>query len=461
MDRMNVCICFSPDWREYVLVQMFALFTNNPCKIKVYLISDGLEPIDLSYFESLCRNFGNECEYFDLNDFFTRKIGNKNVHPRFTKYTLFRLSIPFLIGDDRVLYLDADTLVVGDIREMYFRDMDKLIYGAVDTGINKNHRLRVGIKQDSTYVNGGVLLFDLKKVRDGRYGERWLELAKIRRFPIVDQDIVNLTLQGKIGEIGPEYNCSLSTSLVVDDVKIHHFAGPKQPWIEKLPNYHVWKEWENLYEVSDKRACPEFKELIPRVIYYGWFGGKPKPQNVLDCIDSWSVTGYEIVELNESNCDVRETQFTSDAYDQGKFAYVADYFRMKAMYEHGGITLDGDVRLVRTLDRFLAHRFFSGQEINEKVLITATMGSEKGHPLVKLILDYYNAKTFAPVPNTQFITELFKLFIQKRVNGKIILENDVHLYPQSYFCSFDHKKLRVIENQGAFAYHLFNGSWKK
>lgn len=461
MDRMNVCICFSPDWKDHVLVQMFALFTNNPCKIKVYLISEGLEPVDISYFENLCQNFGNECEYFDLSDFFTRKIGNVNVNKRFTKYTLFRLSIPFLIGDDRLLYLDADTLVVGDIREFYFRPLDRLLYGAVDTGINKQHRLKVGIPKESKYVNGGVLLFDLKKVRNGRYGEKWLELAKTRRFPIVDQDIINLTLQGKIGEIGPEYNCSLSTSLNVQNVKIYHFAGPKQPWIEHLPNYHIWKEWEDKYHNDPKRAKSQVNEKIPRVIYYGWFGGGLKPSKILDCIDSWAITGYDIVELNESNCDVRETRFTSDAYDQGKFAYVADYFRMKAMYEHGGITLDADVRLVRTLDRFLCHRFFSGQEINEKVLITATMGSEKNHPLVKLILDYYNAKTFVPVPNTQFITELFKLFVQKRVNGKIILENDVHLYPQSYFCSFDHKKMRVIEVPNAYSYHLFNGSWKK
>ena len=58
--------------------------------------------------------------------------------------------------------------------------------------------------------------------------------------------------------------------------------------------------------------------MIPKVIHYCWFGGNPKPKDVLKCIDSWKryLPDYKIIEWNEGNYDVNKCQYMADAYKE-------------------------------------------------------------------------------------------------------------------------------------------------
>ena len=64
--------------------------------------------------------------------------------------------------------------------------------------------------------------------------------------------------------------------------------------------------------------------MIPKIIHYCWFGGKPKPQKVLDYIDGWRRVNpdYEIKEWNETNFDVNSCHFTKESYALGCYAFV-------------------------------------------------------------------------------------------------------------------------------------------
>ena len=104
--------------------------------------------------------------------------------------------------------------------------------------------------------------------------------------------------------------------------------------------------------------------MIPKVIHYCWFGGNPLPITARDCIESWrlSCPDYEIIEWNESNFDVNAIPYTAGAYKDKKWAYVTDYARLKIVYEHGGIYLDTDVEVLKSLDPFLEHKAFFGTQ---------------------------------------------------------------------------------------------------
>ena len=466
--QMNICICLGPDWADKVLVQSHAIFRTQSRRVKLYLVSEQLTDADIQPFKELAKQFNHSVEYVDLERFFKKKFhGNKQHTARFTKYTLYRLAVPFVINETRILYLDADTLVQKDLSSLYDMDLGgNFIAGAVDTGIAPSYMRKYGMNPTNPYINAGVILMDLAKIRTVRIGEKWVSLARTRRYPCNDQDIINVSLGGKIKIIPPVYNCSLSTKtdVPIPDIVIMHYAGVKDPWVANLPNAHLWDSAEELYHAHRIASTPVSNDIINRVICYGWFGRSPKPPKIQSCIDSWKICGYEVIELNEDTCDVNETEFTKLAYSTKKYAYVADYFRMKAMYERGCITLDADVQLLKPLDAFLKHRFFSGQEINDKILITAVMGAEKGHPIVRMILEYYQIMEFnpaRPAPNTGFITEILKLFVKERTNRGIVLHGGGFLYPQSYFCNFDHKKMRVIHSKDSHAVHHFQGSWKK
>ena len=84
---------------------------------------------------------------------------------------------------------------------------------------------------------------------------------------------------------------------------------------------------------------------MQKYIHLVWFGGKPYTKLTKKCIKSWEkyLPDFEIIEWNENNVDLNECPFIKEAYENKKWAFVADYVRTKAIYEMGGIYLDTDI----------------------------------------------------------------------------------------------------------------------
>ncbi|WP_435235558.1 glycosyltransferase family 32 protein [Psychromonas sp. PT13] len=89
---------------------------------------------------------------------------------------------------------------------------------------------------------------------------------------------------------------------------------------------------------------------IPKKIHYCWFGGD-KPELVLKCIKNWreKQPDYEIKEWNESNIP-HDFKYVNNALSLNHYAFASDYIRVWALYVHGGIYLDTDVEIVKSLD---------------------------------------------------------------------------------------------------------------
>ncbi len=105
-------------------------------------------------------------------------------------------------------------------------------------------------------------------------------------------------------------------------------------------------------------------EHIPKKIHYMWLGGKNIPRNLQKCIDSWKryCPDYEIVCWNEDNYDISKVPYMKHAYEAKIYGFVPDYARIDILYQYGGIYLDTDVELVRSLDDLLTLEAFCGVE---------------------------------------------------------------------------------------------------
>lgn len=93
---------------------------------------------------------------------------------------------------------------------------------------------------------------------------------------------------------------------------------------------------------------------IPKKIHYCWFGKGEKPKIVKMCIESWreKLPEYEIKEWNEENFDISINNYVKQAYEAKKYAFVSDYVRLYALYIEGGIYMDTDVEVLKSLDEF-------------------------------------------------------------------------------------------------------------
>ncbi len=135
---------------------------------------------------------------------------------------------------------------------------------------------------------------------------------------------------------------------------------------------------------------------IPPVLHYCWFGRQALPDRYKEYIDSWRryCPDYEIIEWNEDNCDIGETAFTKEAYEAGKFGFVPDYFRLKIIYENGGIYLDTDIELLKNLDDLRYNEGYCGLQCPGEAACGLGFGAVKGNRVVESLMERYKQMHF-------------------------------------------------------------------
>ena len=210
--------------------------------------------------------------------------------------------------------------------------------------------------------------------------------------------------------------------------------------------------------------------MIPKVINYCWFGGNPKPKEIIDCINSWKkiCPDYEIIEWNESNFDISINSYVKEAYDNKKWAFVSDYARLWIIYKYGGIYLDTDVKLIKNIDDILEYELFLCSEDNEHIATGLGFGAKPNNKYVKKMLDDYNNVHFiydgkmdltpCPVRNT----ESLKLFLNniKDKSLKQIVDNCVY-FPKEFFNPKNPITGDFDITENTYGIHLYLGTWVK
>lgn len=137
-----------------------------------------------------------------------------NYNSRWSYMAMMRAALWKVLREHRVLSLDCDTIVDGDISYLWNLPMDDYYLAGGREPAKSNGRL---------YVNMGVIMFNLKKLRDGK-GEEIVHALNTRPYAFVDQDCINDHCQGGILEFPPEYNAH-SWSIPTNNPIITHYAG--------------------------------------------------------------------------------------------------------------------------------------------------------------------------------------------------------------------------------------------
>lgn len=179
----------------------------------------------------------------------------------------------------RMLYLDCDIIVTGDVGELFDVDLEgKSAAGVEDVGFrwlaytkraifldNKPYNVLnyctdvLGIKDPGGYVNAGVLLFDLEKCRQKVSFRDVVETLHSRNFFHNDQDVLNILLEGNIKQVDCKWNymnniafyleCDrkefreLYLDLYREDYRIIHYISAKKPWNGEVPMGEVWQKY--------------------------------------------------------------------------------------------------------------------------------------------------------------------------------------------------------------------------
>ena len=212
--------------------------------------------------------------------------------------------------------------------------------------------------------------------------------------------------------------------------------------------------------------------MIPKIIHYCWFGGKPKPKSVQRCIGSWRkyCPDYEIKEWNEDNFDVNMMPYTRDAYLAGKYAFVSDVARFWVLYHEGGVYFDTDVEVIRPIDELVERGPFMGWEKadalgNVHVAPGLGLAAPMGLPLYQEILvgyaklNYYSENgqrnNYSMIP---MVTDILKKKGLRIEDNLQTIEN-LTIYPADYFCPMDSLTGKITLTDNSYTIHHYTMTW--
>jgi hypothetical protein len=227
-----------------------------------------------------------------------------------------------------------------------------------------------------------------------------------------------------------------------------------------------------LADETDKFDCkfeiePLTSRSIPKIIHYCWFGEKELPDELKRYMESWNkyCPDYEIRRWDENNYDVDKYIYSTSAYQHGKLGFVPDIVRLDLLYDYGGIYLDTDVELIRSLDDLLGLKGFIGTEKWGIVNAGGGSGAMPKHPMIGEMLEYKKGVAFERADGslnlessgtTESIPLLRHGFVPNNtlqtINGLTVLTSD-------FFQPYDYMTRKTHLTRNTYGIHHFYGSW--
>jgi len=201
--------------------------------------------------------------------------------------------------------------------------------------------------------------------------------------------------------------------------------------------------------------------VTPRTIHCVWLGGAPKPPIVTKCIESWKrfCPGWEIREWGDDSLAVIGNRYLREAVEHRKWAFAADYLRLKILNDHGGFYLDTDLELLKPIEEFCANDFTTGF-IDRKPNVFLNMcflGAAKGNARIAEMLEEYERIPFVladgeldQTPNVVRFARYFasKGFDFSDAHATVAISATERIYPVEWFNSRD-----------GYAFHHYAASW--
>lgn len=210
--------------------------------------------------------------------------------------------------------------------------------------------------------------------------------------------------------------------------------------------------------------------MIPKIIHYCWFGKGAKPELVERCIASWHMhmPEWELKAWTEDNFDISAApQYVQEAYAAKKYAFVSDYVRLWALEREGGVYLDTDVEVLRSLEPLIEDTVFIGLEESLALLpSTCVMGCEAHCQWGKDMLNTYDNARFVREDGSLDMTTNVQRLGERMVQGGLQHKREMQYLPQWGLRVYTHDYFSPItstrvmrKSKNTYCIHRFAGSW--
>lgn len=200
--------------------------------------------------------------------------------------------------------------------------------------------------------------------------------------------------------------------------------------------------------------------MIPKIIHYCWLSNDPIPKDLKKYMKSWKekLYDYEFILWDLNRFDLNRSLWVKQAFRAKKYAFAADYIRLYAVYNYGGIYMDMDVEVIKSFNDLLRNDYILGYEA-AKGLEAGVFGAPKKAPWVKEVLEYYTSKEFA-LPNGLYNDTPLPIIMDEVLNADYITNKKIVPLPTDFLTAKSYKTGKITITPNTYTIHHFAGSWK-
>ncbi len=265
---INLMFCGNDKVFDGMIISLLSITKHTKEELNVYILTMGLPEVNEKFvpitqdkaevLEKIVKRVNSKSKVIliDITKTFKEEmLHSANMKTHYTPYILVRLFSDKIDElPDKILYLDCDIVCYKDIKELYDNDIEDYEIGAVQDFIGKK-------MISKKYINSGMLLMNLKKIRETGSFTRAREICNKRRMMMPDQTAINIACKPKL-YMPDKYN---EQDTKKDDTVIRHFSMKVKffPYL-KFTNIKPWhiERVHEVYKIFDYEDIIEEYQYI-------------------------------------------------------------------------------------------------------------------------------------------------------------------------------------------------------
>lgn len=269
-----------------VMLTSLAFNSNMEGKVKIFAIAPQLSSSNKMIIKQYTSSLGLDFEFLAFDD---KLVNDFFISDHISLAAYYRIYISEILPhENKAIYLDSDTIIKGDLKELWKYDLNDNVVGAVCDPDGSYRKSALDIPDEYSYFNSGVMILNLQKWRDLNFTTKLVQFIQENpeKLKYHDQDALNALLYDKTLIIDDFWNVQTSMfnlnmrceipeyEVAIQHPRIIHYTTASKPW--HFTNNHIYKEQYYFYlsftPFKEFRPLKKETELLLRKEYIFIFG---------------------------------------------------------------------------------------------------------------------------------------------------------------------------------------------
>ncbi len=249
LNEIAIAVAADEGYAQHLAAALVSVAVHLPPSARAcfYIIDGGLSKTSRELLEATISSHRVRIRWVGMSP---RLLNGMSAGGHLSSATYCKILVPELLrrySIDKVLYLDCDVIVLGDLTPIWQEDLRGYALAAIEDIGGKCRKKALAIPSASPYFNAGVLLFNLRRWREEHLTDRVMAYAAEHgeRLMFHDQDALNAVLHGQWLELPPEWN--LQSNMLAASLRkvgpagpiVVHYTGASKPW--HYDNVHPYR----------------------------------------------------------------------------------------------------------------------------------------------------------------------------------------------------------------------------